>query len=408
MAINDMTIEQISSVLNAVVKQATGQNPNVDTTNPKNFVTVAQNLLKTGYDPVMSAISQVLTRTIFSVRPYNAKFGGLYKDAQKWGNHVRKINYIDDEFENDDRLPLTDGQSVDPWIIKKPRVIQSNFYGEVVYQRHVTIFKDQLDTAFRSPSEFGSFITGVMQNIYDQIAQANEELDRACIANFIAGKYASDTSNVIHLVTEYNDYLGLVDDTTADPPVINRYTSVTIRDPEVYSDFIRWVYARVKNLTDLMSERSMKFHVCPLDGQGAKLPLMRHTPADRLKMYLYSPVENEIAARVLSDLFHDEKLKFADHERVTYWQSIDHPETINCDANYYKASDGSIDNTGAVLVQPVFGVLFDEEAIGVTNVNEWSQNTGMNPRGGYYSIFWHWTRRYYNDFCENGVVLLLD
>jgi hypothetical protein len=93
---------------------------------------------------------------------------------------------------------------------------------------------------------------------------------------------------------------------------------------------------------------------------------------------------------------------------VTYWQSIDHPETINCDANYYKASDGSIDNTGAVLVQPVFGVLFDEEAIGVTNVNEWSQNTGMNPRGGYYSIFWHWTRRYYNDFCENGIVLLLD
>jgi hypothetical protein len=50
-----------------------------------------------------------------------------------------------------------------------------------------------------------------------------------------------------------------------------------------------------------MSERSMKFHVCPLDGEGAKLPLMRHTPADRLKMYLYSPVENEIAARVLSD-----------------------------------------------------------------------------------------------------------
>ena len=407
MAVNDMTIEQISSVLNAVVKQATGQRPSIDTTNTKNFVTVAQQLLKTGYDPVMSAISQVLTRTIFSVRPYNAKFGGLYKDAQKWGNHVRKINYIDDDFENDDRLPLTDGQSVDPWVIKKPKVVQTNFYGEVTYQRHVTIFKDQLDTAFRSPSEFGSFITGVMQNIYDQIAQANEELDRSCLANFIVGKYA-ETPDVVHLVTEYNDYLGLEDDPTADPPVVNRYTSVTIRDPDVYSDFIRWVYARVKNLTDLMSERSVKFHMLPKDGSGNNQPLMRHTPADRLKMYLYSPVENEITARVLSDLFHDEKLQFADHERVTYWQNINEPAKIKADASVFNPSTGGIGNTGVRTMDNVFGVLFDEEAVGVTNVNEWSQNSGMNPRGGYYNVFWHWTRRYWNDFSENGVVLMLD
>lgn len=409
MAVNNMTIEQISSVLNAVVKQATGREPNIDTTNTKNFVTVAQNLLKAGYDPVISAISQVLTRTIFSVRPYTAKFGGLYKDAQTWGNHVRKINFLDSDFENDDRLPLTDGQSVDPWVINKPKVIQTNFYGEVTYQRHVTIFKDQLDTAMSSPTEFASFISGVMSNINDQIQQANEELDRATLANFIGGKYASDRYNVIHLVTEYNDYLGLEDDPTADPPVVNRYTSVTIRQPAVYSEFIRWVYARIKNLTDLMAERSVKFHVLPKDAITQNdLPLLRHTPADRLKMYLYSPVENEITARVLSELYHDDKLKLSDHERVTYWQNIDHPDSINVDAVYYKASDGSTDNTGGIVLNNIFGLLFDEEAIGVTNVNEWSQSTPINPRGGYSNIYWHWTRRYWNDFTENGLVLLLD
>ncbi|MCR3600422.1 hypothetical protein K0B41_23535, partial [Salmonella enterica subsp. enterica serovar Mbandaka] len=156
-----LQIEQISAILNAVVKQATGQIPTIDTTDTKNFVSVAQALLKTGYDPVINAISQVLSRTIFSVRPYTRKFRGLEVDAQRWGNHVRKINYIDQEFENDDRLPLTDGTSVDPWIIKKPKVLQTNFYGQVVFQRHITLFKDQLDTAMSSPAEFGNFISGV-------------------------------------------------------------------------------------------------------------------------------------------------------------------------------------------------------------------------------------------------------
>lgn len=407
---DSLSINQISAVLNAIVKQATGENPNITMYSPSSFVSVATRILKPGYDPVISAISQVLTRTIFSVRPYEAKFGGLYKDAQKWGNHVRKINYLDSEFENDNRLPLTDGSSVDPWIINKPKVIQTNFYGEAAYQRHVTIFKDQLDTAFKGPEEFGSFISGVMQNIYDQIAQANEELDRAAIANFIGAKCYMETAHssdhipaypdgVVHLVTEYNDYLGLEGD--------DRYTSVTIRQPEVYSEFIRWVYARIKNITDLMAERSVKFHMLPIDGDGNKLPLMRHTPANRLKMYIYSPVENEITARVLSDLYHDDKLQFADHERVTYWQSIEHPDSIHVLGSVSVMSniepvpfDQQVDN--------LFGVIFDEEAIGVTNVNEWSQNTGMNPRGGYSSIFWHWTRRYWNDHSESGVVLLLD
>lgn len=396
MAVNDMTIVQSSAVLNAIVKEATGQNPSLDTTNPKNFVTVAQTLLKSGYDPIINAISQVLTRTIFSVRPYTRKFAGIEVSAQRWGNHVRKVASIDREFENDQRLTLEEGQSVDHYSVKKPQVIQTNFYGEHLYQDHITIFKDQLDTAFKNPTEFASFISMVMQNMYDRFEQANEEFDRATIGNFIVGKYVSDTANVIHLVTEYNAYVG------------GEYTSDTIKEPTVYNDFIKWFYARMKTLTDLMSERSMHFHVCPLDGEGNKLPLMRHTPTSRLKMYIYSPVMNEITARVLSDIYHDDKLQLADHERVNYWQSINHPSVINMDANYFKASDGSIDNTGAVTIYNVFGVLFDEEAIGVTNVNEWSQSTPLNAAGGYTNIYYHWTRRHWNDFTENGVVLLLD
>lgn len=395
MAINDMTIEQSSAVLNALYLQATGQNPTLDTTNPKNFVTVAQTLLKTGYDPVISAISQVMSRTIFSVRPYTAKFRGLEVSAQRWGNHVRKVNYLDQSFEDDNRLPLTDGASVDPWVIKKPSVIQTNFYGEHVYQRHTTIFKDQLDVAMSSASEFGSFVSGQLSNINDQIEQANEEFDRATIANFIVGKVAKDSASVIHLVTEYNEYIG------------GEYTSETIREPDAYREFVKWVYARIKNLIALLAERSIKWHILPLKN-NAPAALMRHSPANRLKMYTYSPVMNEITARVLSEIYHDDKLGMIDHEEVTYWQNIDVPDSIKADANVFDPTTGGIVTTGATTVNNIFGVIFDEEAIGVTNVNQWAQSTPMNARGGYSNTFWHWTRRHWNDFTENGVVLLLD
>lgn len=396
MAINDLTIVQSSAVLNAIVRQATGQAPTLDTTNPANFVTVAQTLMKRGYDPIINAISQVLTRTIFSIRPYTRRFGGLEVSAQRWGNHIRKLTALDSPFEDDERLSLVDGQSVDHYRVNKPKVIQTNFYGEHQYQRHVTIFKDQLDTAFNSPSEFSSFISMVMQNIYDQIEQANEEYDRATIANFIVGKTVSDTASVIHLVAEYNDYIG------------GSYTSETIREPAVYNDFIKWVFARLKNITDLMAERSVKFHMLPNDAQGHAIPLMRHTPANRLKMYIYSPVMNEITARVLSDIYHDDKLKMADHERVTYWQNINVPDSIKATANVFDPILGGITVTKETTVNNLFGVLFDDEAIGVQNINEWSQSTPLNAAGGYTNIWWHWTRRHWNDFTENGIILLLD
>ena len=56
----------------------------------------------------------------------------------------------------------------------------------------------------------------------------------------------------------------------------------------------------------------------------------------------------------------------------------------------------------------VFGVIFDEDAAGYTVVNQWSASAPFNARGGYTNIFWHSTDRYWNDFTENAVVLLLD
>ena len=131
---NTLTVDKISTVLKAVLKDATGQDTAALDT--KQLLTLGQKALKTGADPVMGAISQVLSRTIFSSRPYKAKFAGMRISEDKWGNWVRKIKTIDDPNELTDNpyCDLTDGQSIDQYTIRKPKSMQFNFYGQQAYQ----------------------------------------------------------------------------------------------------------------------------------------------------------------------------------------------------------------------------------------------------------------------------------
>lgn len=392
MAVNDLTFNQLSTVLKSIVQQATGQQAQ-QLTNTAEFVSVAQTALKTGYDPVLQAISQVLSRTIFSIRPYTRKFGGLMVSNQQFGNIVRKLNIADKDWENDSRFELTDGSSVDMYKVNNPTILQTNFYGANVFEKSLTIFKDQLDCAFSSPDEFGRFVSMTMTNASDMIEQAHENLARATLANFIGGKISGDTASVIHLLTEYNTITGLETPLTAE----------TVYQPANFKPFMQWVYSRVASLSSLMTERTQKFHI---NVTGKEIS--RHTPVSRQKVYLYAPARYQTETMVLADVYHDNFLRMADNETVNFWQSIDKPDEINVQPVYLQA-DGTLKTDGEPVNKAgIFGVMFDEEAAGYTVVKQWSAPTPFNVKGGYSNIFWHFTDRYWNDFTENGVVLLLD
>lgn len=392
MPANELNINQVSTILNAVVKQATGSTA-LATVDGNNFATVAQLPLKIGYDPVINAISQVLSSTIFSVRPYSRKFKGINVSSQKFGNITRKLNIADSDWTDDDRQKLTDGESIDMYVVKKPTVLQTNFYGANAFQRQTTIFKDQLDVAFSSQEEFGRFISMLMSNVSDMIEQGHESMARMCILNYVGGKLANEdeVNNRIHLLTEYNELTGL---TLNDKDVYK---------PENFPSFMKFVVARIKAISNLMTERSKKFHT---NVTGKEI--MRHTPLSKQKVYLLAPQQYLMETSVLSDLFNDKYMKMTDLELVNFWQNIDEPANINIKPIYMDKS-GDLKQPLTAIEEPhLFGVIFDEEALGYTTVNNWSAPTPFNARGGYHNIFWHYTDRYWNDFTENGVVLLLD
>ncbi len=389
---NTLTIDQVSTVLNAIVAQATG-NAAIATADTKDFVTVAQTGLLAGYDPLIAAISQVLSRTIFSVRPYTRKFKSLEADSITYGNHVRKLNIADKAAQNDGRLPLTDGVAVDQQQVSKPTILQTNFYGAQTYERQYTIFKDQLDTAFSSPEEFARFISMVVQNVSDMIEQDHEQFARLTVANYIGGVISGPNAanQVVHLLTEYNTATGL------------SLTVTTVLQPANYPGFIKWAFARIAALSALLTERSEIFHT-NVTGK----PIKRHTPESDQRIYLYAPSKFGIESRVLADTYHDNYLSMAQHEAVNFWQAIKTPDTINVKPTFMKA-DGTLQTpTNAVVQANVFGVIFDREAMGYTTVNQWSSPAPFNAKGGYTNVFFHFTDRHWNDFTENGIVLLMD
>lgn len=393
MAINDLSFNQVATLLNAITSQATGQTE-LTPTNTNEFVSLATTALKTGYDPLATAISQVLSWTIFSERPYTAKFKGLKVSNQQYGNIVRKLNIVDKPAKEDARFNLVDGAVVAPsmFSVNKPEIFQTNFYGANVFSRDYTLYKDQLDCAFRSPDEFQRFISMVVRNTQDKIEQDRENLARATLANFIGGIAAENNDDrVVHLLTEYNAATG------------KALTNVTVYEPENFPAFMAWVYARIGEISELMTERSQKFQTIVNNKN-----INRHTPAVFQRLYLSTAKMLQYDSMVLANAFHDNYLKYADFERVNFWQSIDDRQTINVKASYLGA-DGLIKTQeSAAKVENIFGIIFDDEALGFTEVNEWSQPSPFEASGGYTTFWYHFTLRFWNDYTEKAVLLLLD
>lgn len=399
---NDLSFDQLSTVLTAITNQATGVS-NIAPLDTASFVSTAQTALKTGYDPLTAAISQVLSKTIFSVRPYTRKFKGLNVSNQRYGNHVRKLLTIDKPFEDDDRLKLVDGESIDQYKVNKPKVLQTNFYGANVYQKSVTIYKDQLDCAFSSPDEFASFISMVMQNASDMIEQAHEETARATINNLVSGIYKGETTAGAGAVATANGGRRAINLLA----LYNQMNDSTLKVADVFKavnfeSFVKFAFSTINTIADLMTDRNTLF-----SSQLTDYTVIRHTPKDRMKFYLYTDLVNKINSEVYSSVFNPDFLKLVDFERVNFWQSARNPSQINTKPNIlYK--DGTVKTATATSISNLFGVLFDEEAAGYTTVNEWSQPSPFNARGGYYNQFWHFTDRYWNDFTENAVIFFIE
>lgn len=399
---NNLTVDQIATVMTDVVEQATGQKNIAAITDAASFVAVAQTALKTGYDPIINAISQVLSRSIFAFRDYNAPNSALEMDLPRWGNAVRKLSPVARDMVDDMRFtwpvaydasenpPLGNGQSVDHYKIAKQEVLQTNFYGTGVYQQRYTIFKDQFDVAFQSPEEFGRFLTMLAGERKNDRESYKEAIARGIQANFIGGLLAENSSaRVISLLTEYNTLTGLTLD------------NETVYQPDNFAPFVRWAYSRIKTIIKMMGQRSSMYQT-NITGKT----ILRHTSPENMRVALFTPFIEQVRAMVLSDTFHDDYLKDITFEDVNFWQSIETPDTVNITPVYTNAS-GAVATGAAQNKSGIIGLIHDRDALGYSFVNQWAATTPLNIDGGYWNEAHHITAKTLSDNTEKAVLITL-
>ena len=390
MAVNTMGIEDAYALIAELHLQATGRKV-LTPVSLVDFISVAQSTLQNGYEPVLNAISQIVGRTLVAVRPYNRKFAGLEVSAERWGGITRKLSFADRDPISNPSFTLTDGASVDQFVVRKPVVLETRYVGSDLWLGQYTITTKQLELAFSGPQELANFMSGLMTHFSNEREQWLEEMARASVANFMGALNILGTGHVIHLLTEYNTATGLT------------LTSTTVRQPSNFPAFARWCYARIEMLSKMMSERSQLFQQV-ITGY----PILRHTPVEDQRIFLDADLMAHMDAEVLADTFHDNYLRRANTESVTYWQNISSPNEISVTPVYIDATGTVVSNAANQAFDDIVGVMFDRDAIGYNIYQDTLETSPYDAKGQYYNLFNHVRIQYQNDVTEKGILLLLD
>lgn len=412
-----LTVQDCHNLMNSLVKQATGQQ-SITVIDSSSFVSAGETVLATGTENVINSLSLIIGRTLVAVRPYKAKF--LLINALNSGvysNRIRKISYYSKDAQASGMYNTqlytnlkegnTNGQNVvaenptstkSMWEQNQPIALEMNFAGSDTWDDSLTIYEKQLQVAFESEANFSQFMSGIMTEKSNDMESQKEAFNRMCVLNEIGMVYdmAEDRPlSSVNLTKEYNAKYG------------TSYTSAELRTTYLES-FLKFFVAYVKNISNYLEERSSNYHLSPTKTvNGTTYKLLRHTPKNRQKMFLYEPLFIEAKANVLPSIFNPEYLDIKNYEPINYWQSIDNRSSVKITPAIYDKVSGEQKKGNEVDLDYVIGLLFDEDAMMIDYQFDGSYSTPLEARKLYRNIFWHYTKNAINDPTENAVLFYM-
>lgn len=406
------------TLINAIAKEATGQESTLQAVNTSTFVSVGESILRTGTENVLNALSLVLGRTFVAVRPYEAKLKIINAlNSGAYANRIRKISYYSRNAEPSGMFNTNlytnlamgydngsnGGASVaSMWEQNRPIALEMNFGGSNVWDYHTTIYEQQLKEAFRDESSFASFVAGYLTEAANDVEMEKEAFNRACMLNYLAGLYDLNSVNgsAIDMTAGFNAYMG-----NPSPAL----TAADILGPTYFKQFLEYFVTTVKTISDTLTNRSLKYHWSPTKTvNGVTYDILRHTPKSKQKFLLYKPFWRAAEAQVLPEIFNDNYLKVTNFEGIEFWQNELVPSSIDVTPAIPDTSDPTTQTVGTqVQIDYVLGCIYDEDAMMTDFQLEDVTSTPVEARKKYRNVFTHIKRNIINDFTENGVLLYL-
>lgn len=414
------------AIMTELVREATGQK-NATVVDLSSFVSAGETVLATGNENVFNALGIVMGRMFVATRPYKAKLALINAiNTDCYTSRMRKISFyakdpIKSGYFNTDQLTnladgFTNGQNPDGggtpqsaksmWEQNQAMPLEMNFAGSTAWDDNLTMYEKQVRAALRDPQELAEFVSGQLTEHANDIESQKEAFNRMTLLSKIGACYLYDEgtgwsrNQSINLTKAFNDRYGTA------------YTSAQLRSTYL-KEFLAFMVATIRKHSDYMTERSAKYHL-PMTKtvNGVSYSILRHTPYNKQRLFLFEPLFREAEAMVLPEIFRPEYLDInKQYEGVTFWQedgdTDEERAAIKVRVPFLNISTGQQESSGNIELPYVVGILTDEDGIMVDYQLEDALSTPVEARKGYRNTWLHFAKNAINDPTENAVIFYM-
>lgn len=393
-----MNVKQIYSLVNTVSGEVLGNTELVheDLTGLVDLGNEVFN--QNAVDNYVKSLVNHIGKVVFVNRPYSGKVPSVLMDAWEFGSVLEKISADVPDAEENDTWNLQDGKEYKQDVFHKPTVTAKFFNSKVTFEVPVSITERQVKESFSSAEQMNGFLSMIYSAVDKSMTIKTDALIMRTINNMIAETLDADktafgfvpsthetvdystasTVRCVNLLKLYNDKTG---------------AQLTAAAAITTPDFIRFAAYVMGLYSDRLQTISTLFNV------GGK---ERFTPKDVLHTVLLSDFAAAAKAYLYADTFNSENVLLPQAETVASWQATG--------KNYAFENTSKIDVKSAsganVSVSGVLGVMFDRDALGVTNLDK-RVTTNYNAKAEFFNNYFKFDAGYFNDTNENFVVFFV-
>lgn len=324
-------------------------------------------------------------RMVFVDRPYAGGVPSVLMDKWLYGSVLEKVSAEMPEATENESWDLEDGASYDPNVFHKPAINVKFFNKRVTFEIERSFTEKQLRQSFSSAEQMNGFLSMIYSAIDKSMTVKVDALIMRTINNMIGETVYAETSGAsissrtgnkaVNLLYMYNQQYSE-----------NLTAAACLTD----ADFIRYAAYIMGLYESRLSKISSLFNI---GGEA------RFTPKDMLHVVTLADFRKAAAVFLQSDTFNKDLVSLPQSEEVPYWQGSGTGYAFTDTGKVYITTASGHD----VTVTGVLGVMFDRDALGVTNLDR-RVTTNYNAKAEFYNNFYKFDCGSFNDTSENFVV----
>lgn len=389
-----MKVNQLHEFVNTATSEVLGKE-NLVNEDLSNLVDVGKEIVNTdNVDNYVKKLVNHIGKVVFVNRLYSGGVPSVLMDSWEFGSVLEKVTAELPNATENDTWNLQDGKDYSPDVFYQPKVSAKFFNSRVTFEIPLSFTERQVKESFSNAEQLNGFISMLVTSVENAMTLKVDGLIMRTINNMVGETLAND------LDTANDGSMALLD--TGSIKAVNllamfnkgKKTALKVADALNDKDFIRFAIYQISLYSERMSRISTLFNV------GGK---ERFTPKDQQHTILLSDLATASEIFLLSDVQNVEKVALPKKiETVPFWQGSGQAYSFDDISKIDVRTAGGKN----VSVSGILGVMFDRNALGVSNLDR-RVTTNYNPKAEFYTNFYKFDAGFYNDLNENFIVFYI-